>query len=200
MRTLIFNGSPRVGGDTESLINIVKESIPGECRILNAYRCNISPCMDCRYCWENQGCSIQDEMQEIYDYIQVCDNILIASPIYFSELTGKLLDVGSRLQTYFCARFFRNEKAVAKPKKGAVLLVGGGDGHMDKAYETACTLLHHMNCYQIHDAVFSHNTNERPAVKDEQALIGVRSIVDFFNDGESHPPSVRMPKKDVIFP
>ena len=29
----------------------------------------------------------------------ITDNILIASPIYFSELTGKLLDVGSRLQT-----------------------------------------------------------------------------------------------------
>ena len=89
-----------------------------------------------------------NEMQEIYDYIQVCDNILIAPPIYFSELTGKLLDVGGR------------------------------DGHTDKAYETACTLLHHMNCYNIHEVVFSHNTNERPAINDEQALMGVRSIID----------------------
>jgi len=50
-------------------------------------------------------------------YIQECDNILIASPLYFSELTGKLLDVGSRLQTYFCARFFRNEEPIVKSKK-----------------------------------------------------------------------------------
>lgn len=182
MKTLIINGSPRINGDTESLINIIRKKLPGECKVLNAYRCDISPCMDCRYCWENQGCSIQDGMQEIYDYIQMCDNILIASPIYFSELTGKLLDVGSRLQTYFCARFFRNEEAISKPKKGAVLLVGGGDGRMDKAYETACTLLHHMHCHDIHQAVFSHNTNERPAVKDGQALIGVESIVQFFHN------------------
>ena len=85
------------------------------------------------------------------EYIQECDNILIASPIYFSELTGRLLDVGSRLQTYFCARFFRKEEPILKPKKGAVILVGGGDGHMEKAYGTACTLLHHMNCRQIHE-------------------------------------------------
>lgn len=180
MKTLIFNGSPRINGDTKSLIDIVKGKLPGECRVVNAYRYNISPCLDCRYCWENQGCSIQDEMQEIYDYIQVCDNILIASPIYFSELTGKLLDVGSRLQTYFCARFFRKEKPIPKPKKGAVILVGGGDGHMDQAYGTACTLLHHMNCFDIHEVVFSHNTNERPAAKDERALIGLQSIVEFF--------------------
>ena len=181
MKTLIINGSPRIQGDTESLIHIVKEGITGECKVLDAYRCNISPCVDCRYCWEHNGCAIHDEMQEIYDYIQTCDNILIASPIYFSELTGKLLDVGSRLQTYFCARFFRKEEAVPKPKKGAVILVGGGDGHMDKAYETACTLLHHMNCYNIHETVFSHNTNQRPALEDEQAQMGVQSIIRFFS-------------------
>lgn len=182
MKTLILNGSPRPHGDTESLIRLVREGLAGESRVLDAYRCDISPCVDCRFCWENPGCAIHDEMQEIYAYIQDCDNILIASPIYFSELTGKLLDVASRLQTYFCARFFRGEEPVPKPKKGAVILVGGGDGHMDKAYETACTLLRHMNCREIHEAVTSHNTNERPAVQDAQAVEGARSITEFFNN------------------
>ncbi len=94
MKTLILNGSPRINGD-------------GEYRIVDAYRCNISPCLDCRYCWKSNGCAMNDEMQEIYKYIQECDNILIASPLYFSELTGKLLDVGSRLQTYFSCRGIR---------------------------------------------------------------------------------------------
>lgn len=56
--------------------------------IVYAYRCDISPCVDCRYCWENNGCAIEDEMQAVYRFLQECDNILIASPIYFSELTG----------------------------------------------------------------------------------------------------------------
>lgn len=105
---------------------------------------------------------------------------MIASPIYFSELTGKLLDVGSRLQTYFCARFFRKEEPIVKAKKGAVVLVGGGDGHVDTAYSTACTLLHHMNCHNIHEVVYSHNTNKRVAIDDENALLGLNSILDFF--------------------
>ncbi len=182
LKTLIINGSPRINGDTANLLDIIKENIDGEYRVIDAYRCSISPCLDCRFCWKNNGCVINDEMQEIYDYIQISDNILIASPIYFSELTGKLLDVGSRLQTYFCAKFFRKEKPIAKSKKGAVVLVGGGDGNMRKPYETACTLLHHMNCYNIHDVVFSHNTNVRPAIEDEQVLNGIQSIIDFFND------------------
>jgi len=182
MKTLIFNGSPRKNGDTVSLINKVTDGLSGEYKIVNAYTCNISPCMDCRFCRENSGCSIRDEMQGIYEYIQECDNIIIASPIYFSELTGKLLDLGSRLQTYFCARFFRKEIPIQKPKRGAVILVGGGDGRMDKAYETACTLLHHMNCHNIHALVSAHNTDTLPAIDDKDALTGIENMIQFLND------------------
>ena len=181
MKTLILNGSPRANGDTASLVEKLVNSLYGNSHIVNAYRCDISPCIDCRFCRENDGCTIHDEMQEVYSYIQTCDNIVIASPIYFSELTGRLLDVGSRLQRYFCARFFRNEIPVPKTKKGAVILVGGGDGHIEKAYETACILLHHMNCYNVHEVVYSHNTNELPAVQDEKVLQGINSIARFFS-------------------
>lgn len=180
MKTLILNGSPREIGDTASLIGILTDKLAGEYKVVDAYRCGISPCIDCRYCWENEGCAVDDEMQDIYRYIQECDNILIASPLYFSELTGRLLDVGSRLQTYFCARFFRKEAPIAKPKKGAVILVGGGDGSIDKAYDTACKLLRLMNCRDIHEAVYSHNTDKLPAAEDEKALAGIGSIADFF--------------------
>ena len=184
MKTLTLNGSPRINGDTSRIIKKFTEKKIDEYKIVDAYRCNISACLDCRHCWKNNGCSINDEMQDIYKYIQVCENILIASPLYFSELTGKLLDVGSRLQTYFCARFFRNEEPVVKSKKGAVILVGGGDGHIDKAYSTACTLLRHMNCNNIHEVVYSHNTNARPALNDKNTLMGLNSIYDFFVNRE----------------
>lgn len=180
IKTLILNGSPRRDGDTTSLVREITEKLNGEIRIVDAYNCDISPCVDCRYCRKNNGCALHDEMQAVYSYIEECDNILIASPIYFSELTGKLLDVGSRLQCYFSARFFRKEEPITKSKKGAVVLVGGGDGKIEKAYDTACTLLHHMNCFHIHTAVYSHNTNERPAIEDEAALCGIKSIISFF--------------------
>ena len=48
-------------------------------------------------------------MEAVYTYLKDCDRILLASPIYFSELTGSLLNVISRLQPYFYARYFRKE-------------------------------------------------------------------------------------------
>lgn len=116
-KTLILNGSPRENGNTAQIINKLTKLLQGEYKVIDTYYCNISPCMDYRWCKEHSGRWIDDEMQDIYKYIQECDNIIIASPIYFSELTGKLLDVGSRLQTYSSAQCFRNENPISKPKK-----------------------------------------------------------------------------------
>ena len=181
MKTLIFNGSPRKSGDTVSLLNYLLERLPGEYMIVEAYRCSISPCLDCRYCKTNSGCAIKDEMQEVYEYLKDCDNVLIASPVYFSELTGPLLSVGSRLQTYFCGRFFRKEESGLTEKKGAVVLVGGGDGKPDKAYETANVLLKNMNCKEIYPLICSHNTDRVSAIEDAQAVAGVDEILKFFS-------------------
>jgi len=78
--------------------------------------------------------------EKLYDYIVDCDNVEIASPTYFSQPTGKLLDVCSRFQTYFAPKYFRNQIPAIKPKKGAVILVGGGDGNPEDTYKTVCTL------------------------------------------------------------
>lgn len=181
MKTLIFIGTPRKNGDTMALLNEFISHLNGEYKIINAYTCNISPCIDCRYCRENMGCSIKDEMQDVYDYIQQCDNVLIASPLYFSELTGQLLSITSRLQTYFSSRFFRKEIPIKKAKKGGVIIVGGGDGSIEKAYNTACILLHHMNAVDIATVVYSHKTNDIPSCEDINAMKCSKDLAGFFN-------------------
>ena len=46
MKTLIFNGSPRKNGDTASLLKVVTGKLDGEVKVVNAYTCGISPCID----------------------------------------------------------------------------------------------------------------------------------------------------------
>lgn len=175
MKTLIFNGSPRKNGDTSKLLEKFCASLDGEYRIVRAYDDGIRPCTDCRYCWDHPGCTIKDGMTEIYDYIRDCDNIVIASPVYFSTLTGPLLSVLSRVQTLFCGQFFRGEKKKGG-KCGAVIVVGGGNGKPDGAIGTARMLLREMGADTILPAVLFHDTDHRPAAEDEETCRKVAEL------------------------
>ena len=180
-KTLIFNGSPRRNGDTAALISALTGQLTGEVRVVDCYRADISPCIDCRSCRKEKKCILNDGMQEIYGYIEECDSVVIASPIYYAELTGKLLDAASRFQPYYSARFFRGEDPGLKPKKGGVILAGGGDGDPKRPYATAKILLRQLNAREIFPLVCSHRTNDLPAAEDAEAIAAVGRLADFLN-------------------
>ena len=164
MKTLIINGSPRKKGDTVSLINQAKSYLTGESITIDTYFTDIKPCNDCRYCWEHSKCIIDDGMQTVYKQIDDADFIIIASPLYFSELSGSLLQFASRLQYYYASKYIRQEKVLHdKQRYGVVLLAGGGDGTVKSALSTGKCLLNHMGAEFV-DFICSHNTNAVPAV------------------------------------
>ena len=181
MKTLILNGSPKENGDTAVLIQEFSKYLKGDIRIISSYFESISPCVDCRYCWSHSGCAVQDEMQNSYDYLENCDNIIIASPVWFSGLSGPLLNLASRIQTYFAARFFRKEASTIKQKCGVLLLVGAEPGTEKRAISTANTIFKHLNDSPCVASVFSMNTNEVPAALDLAALTAVRNAALLLN-------------------
>lgn len=176
MKTLIFSGSPRKNGETAFMIEELKKVMGGEFKEVNAYRADIRPCIDCRWCFEHEGCAIKDEMQEVYDYIQECDHIVIASPVYFEEITGTLLAMFSRLQTYFSARYIRKEEPVPKKKTGAILLAAGSIGPREKAESTSEMLLRQLSCQSL-GTVYAAKTDkvsvrDREDIRRELAALG----------------------------
>jgi multimeric flavodoxin WrbA len=180
MKTLIFNGSPRRNGDTSFLVRRLVSRLDGDVNVIITNMSSIRPCQDCRYCWTNAGCCINDDMQLIYSYVKECDNIVIASPMYFSELAGSLLNVLSRLQTFYASKRFLNIQQIEKRKRGAVILCGGGDGYTKKSEETAATLLKFMNA-SVNKTVFSLKTDEIPSCADQEALRQTDELADMLN-------------------
>lgn len=182
MKTLIFNGSPNKNGDTAALINELKNNLIGEVKILSCFN-KISPSNDCRYCWNNAGCSINDEMQDIYPYISECDNIVIASPIWFSSLSGPLLNLASRIQTFFAASYFRKDAIADKQKNGVIIIVGAENGTEVIPTQNALTIMKFMNVRRpCVSTVYSLNTNNVPAKEDEHALKAVREAAILLNN------------------
>jgi multimeric flavodoxin WrbA len=178
MKTLIINGSPRKNGDSMTLVNEMRKFLEGEVKIVNTYYDNISGCIDCRYCWKNSGCTINDGMQEIYKFLDDADNIIISSPIYFSELTGSLLNFASRLQTLYAAKRKRKDNEFSLKKKKGVLIISAGGDSMNleaRTLETANIIFNHMNTKSI-GTVYTLQTDDIPDKENINALNKAREF------------------------
>ena len=173
MKVLVLNGSPRPDGDTAYVLEALKSRFPlgTEFETLNAYEANIQPCNDCRYCWKNEGCSIKDEMISLWK--DDCDILVLASPLYMSFVTPPLFSIISRLNVIWSNRCFLKKPNRLKPKKGILILTGGGDGSPDPAMNIAKTAFHFLNV-QFNpdlDYIRSLKTNDIP-VRDDPNLAG----------------------------
>ncbi len=173
MKVLLINGSPRSNGDTAYVLESLKNKFPGgtEFEFLNAYESNIQPCNDCRYCWKNEGCSIRDEMDILWrdDY----DVLILASPLYMSFVTPPLFSIISRLNAIWSNQYFLKTPKRLKPKKGVLILTGGGDGSPNPAISIAQTAFKFLNAQfdPALDYIRSLNTNN-VSVQDDRDLVG----------------------------
>lgn len=142
MRILVLNGSPRPNGVTAGMIAAfvdgAKENGHQIC-VIPVGQKKIAGCMACEYCHTNgKGqCIQQDEMQEVYHELENAEMIIIASPIYYHNMTGQMQCVINR--TY----------AVGIPKKlkkCAIFLASGSPDMYDGAlFEYKNTFLRYMN-------------------------------------------------------
>ena len=170
MKALIINGSPHKSGDIKVMIDKVKQKLPNDTQYveLNLYFENIKPCVDCRYCWQNIGCSIKDKMTVIYedDY----DILIIASPIYMYNVTPPLFALITRLNYIWSNKHFLNYNNKFKSKQGIIILAGGGSGAPTHALEMINLVFEILNVdFNSHNYLYSLNTNTIPA-KDDQEL------------------------------
>ena len=170
MKVLILNGSPRPDGDTAYILEMLKDRFPRGTgfETIHTFEADIRPCTDCRYCWKNEGCCIRDEMDTLWkdDY----DVLVMASPLYMSFVTPPLFSVISRLNAVWSNRYFLKKPCALKPKKGILVLTGGGDGSPDPAIRVAKTAFRFLNVRfePETDLICSLKTNEVPVRSDPE--------------------------------
>ena len=184
MKTLIINGSPRKNGGTSTIVHKLAELLSGETEIIETYSCGVHPCTDCRYCWTHNACVIKDAMQDMYKKIDEADNIVLASPIYFAELTGPLLSWASRLQYFWAARNFRKEE-VLRPKDrfGAVILVDGGEGIYENALSMGKRLLKIIRAEYKELIYYSGTDKDKPQnpLEDSETVDKIYKLAELLN-------------------
>ncbi len=180
-RTIIINGSPRPEGNTAFLIGVLREHLEGEVIEISAFRSGIAPCVDCRGCWATARCVVKDGMQLIYD--DDFDNIVIASPVYYSTLPGSVLSIMSRLQPWHAATFFLNEPLKLRPKKSAAILTAGGKGNEKNAQHHLSAFFRMVGAQGFREHIAcSPNTDSVPAQNDPKAIAEVIEIARWLNE------------------
>ena len=180
-KTLIINGSPRIHGNTAAMIGELRRHLTGEVVELSAFRANIAPCVDCRACWDTAKCVVQDDMSILYE--DDFDNVVIASPVYFSTLPGSVLSMMSRMQPWHAATFFLEKPLKQRPKKSAALLTAGGKGNQAGANHHLRAFFKMLNAkgYEEH-TVCSPNTDTIPSWEDTEAMTKIKELALWLNE------------------
>ena len=93
-KILVVHSSPRKKGNSNTLANgIIKgaESAGADVESVYLHGMDISPCNACYACQkkESKGCAIDDEMQTIYPKLVECDTWVIASPVYWFNMSAQ---------------------------------------------------------------------------------------------------------------
>ncbi|MGB9826100.1 MAG: flavodoxin family protein, partial [Desulfofundulus sp.] len=91
MKVVGIIGSPRRGGNTETLVERVlagAAAAGAETQVFRLNEMNIRGCQACYYCKEHGRCRQEDDMVQIYRALLEADGIVLGSPIYMGYVTA----------------------------------------------------------------------------------------------------------------
>lgn len=130
MKVLGINGSPRIGGNTDMLLDRIMEGArqkgaETEKILLNELK--FSPCLECENMPDDKACIVQDDMQQVYKKIKDADSLVLASPIFFGSLSAQTKMMVDRFQCLWREKYILKKDIGFKKIKGAFVSVEGSD-------------------------------------------------------------------------
>ena len=130
MKILALNGSPRKGGNCDILLEEALKGVKEQGNEVKSYHLNsltLTPCQQCGECDDSGRCVIEDDMQSIHNDILTADRIIVASPIFFYNVSAQLKIVIDRCQPFWSQKYVHKKPIVPGPsgRKGLLILVGG---------------------------------------------------------------------------
>lgn len=125
-KILAFLGSPRKNGATAAVMEQVIAGAKAEGAEVITYDLNdenIKGCQGCFYCRGNEGCATKDALAPMYEQMKEADGVIVASPIYFMNVTSQTKKLIDRLYPMINPDFsprFPGKKAVTVYTQGNV--------------------------------------------------------------------------------
>ena len=140
MKALAINGSPRAGGNTETLLKKVLEPISAagiDTELIQIGGKKVHGCIACYRCIENKNsrCSVTtDVMNEFIEKMIAADAIILGSPTYFAGMSSEMKALIDRAGSVAGAngRLFSRKigAAVVAQRRGGATSVQDSINHM----------------------------------------------------------------------
>lgn len=103
MKVLAINSSNRKV-NTYKIILQVKEILMRnniDVEIINLFDYDIKSCIGCEHCLVKGGCLLKDSVPELMEKIKLSDGIILTSPVYMENISGKLKTFVDRTCQWF---------------------------------------------------------------------------------------------------
>ena len=143
-KIVVLNGSPRPNGNTSALVKEFArgaEEMGCTVAIFQLDKMDIHGCKGCFGGGKdvNHPCVQRDDMEKIYPAYREADVVVLASPLYYWNLSGQLRTAFDRLFAVAeCDPDYRN------PQKDAVLLMAAEGYGFDDALQYYQNLMRHL--------------------------------------------------------
>jgi multimeric flavodoxin WrbA/putative sterol carrier protein len=124
------NGSPHTGfGNTSLVIEMLRPILKEEgfeLEVINLTGQKVEYCTGCGFCLQKGRCWIDDDHRKITEKLLSADGVILASPVYFAQVTGQMKTFLDR-----CLAFGHKPRPTWKP--GLAISVSSGLGETDTA-------------------------------------------------------------------
>ncbi len=167
MQVLGIIGSPRLGGNTDSLVDEVlagaeEAGASTEKIILN--KLNIKPCQACNTCHKTGQCAQKDDMADLLDKMLQSDLWILGTPIYWWGPTAQF--------KAFLDRWYHPKHEGFKGKR-VILVIPLGGGNEKYARHTVGLLEDVFNYLgiQLVESVIAPGFNRYGEVKNDSGLL-----------------------------
>ncbi|RLG77287.1 MAG: flavodoxin family protein [Thermoprotei archaeon] len=133
VKILGIDGSPRPYGNTRKALLLALEGAKREgadVEVLELYKLRVEPCLGCvsddiKAC--RYPCPIDDDMKHVYEKVLKSDGIIVATPIYWYNVSGPVKNFIDRL-TVFENMIFIDGRSWVEGKVAGFIAVGNDTG------------------------------------------------------------------------
>lgn len=122
VKVLAFAGSPRRGGNSETLLDWVLAAMAKETSVtvekIPLDTANVNPCKGCNACQKLNKCVQRDGMDIVHDKIIAADIIVLAAPIFCMGIAAQAKILIDRAQVFTSRKYVLKLPVVPVERKG----------------------------------------------------------------------------------